>query len=184
MRFHGILLVLTFAALATACSHGQSQQPEGASPAVSPAAVATAAPRVTHSASPTPKPVPAATAAPIPATATPSPRPSPTPTPAIKIPRLPPDAAPQILSIDVDKTTVTSGDRVSGTVLTTSNVASVEVRVAGYGVSLNKVGVGRFSLIYTLGNLPFFVRGTYAMQVIARNARGNATQRSVPITVR
>lgn len=79
---------------------------------------------------------------------------------------------------------MTSGDRVYGTVLTSSNVASVEARVAGYGITLNKVGVGRFSLAYTLGNLPFFVRGTYAMQIIARNARGDQTQQSLPITVR
>ncbi len=104
-----------------------------------------------------------------------------TPTPAI--PRLPSDAAPRIVSIAVDKTTVGSGDRVSGTVLTSSNVASVEVRVAGYGVSLDKVGVGRFTLNYTLGNLPFFVRGTYEMRVIARNARGDAAQQTLPITV-
>jgi hypothetical protein len=104
-----------------------------------------------------------------------------TPTPAI--PRLPSDAAPRIVSIAVDKTTVGSGDRVSGTVLTSSNVASVEVRVAGYGVSLDKVGVGRFTLNYTLGNLPFFVRGTYEMRVIARNARGDSAQQTLPITV-
>lgn len=84
----------------------------------------------------------------------------------------------------MDKTTVTSGDRVSGTVLTSSNVASVEARVAGYGIVLHKVGVGRFSLTYTVGNLPFFVHGTYQMQIIARNTRGDATQTSLPITVR
>jgi hypothetical protein len=102
----------------------------------------------------------------------------------VTIPRLPPNAAPRIVSIAVDKTTVGSGDRVSGTVLTSSNVASVEVRVAGYGMALDKVGVGRFTLDYTLGNLPFFVRGTYEMRIIARNARGDAAQQTVPITVR
>jgi hypothetical protein len=79
---------------------------------------------------------------------------------------------------------VSSGDRVSGTVLTSSNVASVEVRIGGYGVTLNKVGVGRFSLAYTVGNLPFFVHGTFQMQVIARNARGDAARTSLPIEVR
>lgn len=79
---------------------------------------------------------------------------------------------------------MSSGDRVSGTVLTSSNVASVEARVAGMGVVLSKVGVGHFSLTYTLGNLPFFVHGTYEMQIIARNTRGDAAQTSLPITVR
>lgn len=77
-----------------------------------------------------------------------------------------------------------SGDTVSGTVITSSNVASVEVRVASYGMSLAKVGVGRFALQYTLGSLPFFVHGTYEMKVIARNTRGDAAEQTVPITVR
>lgn len=88
------------------------------------------------------------------------------------------------MSVNVDKTTVGSGDHVSGTVLTSSNVASVEVRIGGYGMALNKVGVGRFSLAYTVGNLPFFVHGTYQMQVIARNTRGDVVETALPITVR
>lgn len=84
----------------------------------------------------------------------------------------------------IDKTSVTSGDRVSGTVLTSSNVASVEVRIGGYGVTLDKVGVGRFAMAYTVGNLPFFVHGTFQMQVIARNSRGDKAQTSLPIEVR
>ncbi|MBV8372971.1 MAG: hypothetical protein JOY69_06895 [Candidatus Eremiobacteraeota bacterium] len=110
--------------------------------------------------------------------------PTPVDTAAAAVPRLPPDAPPRILSVAVDKTTVSSGDRVSGVVLTSSNVASVEVRVGGYGVSLNKVGVGRFNLLYTLGNLPFFVHGNFEMRIIARNPRGDATEQSLPITVR
>lgn len=77
-----------------------------------------------------------------------------------------------------------SGDTVSGMVVTSSNVASVEVRVASYGMTLSKVGVGRFALQYTLGALPFFVHGTYQMKIIARNARGDTAQQSLPITVR
>lgn len=77
-----------------------------------------------------------------------------------------------------------SGDTVSGMVVTSSNVASVEVRVDSYGMTLSKVGVGRFALQYTLGALPFFVHGTYQMKIIARNARGDTAQQSLPITVR
>ena len=68
--------------------------------------------------------------------------------------------------------------------LTSSNVASVEVRVATYGMTLDKVGVGRFSLAYTLGNLPFFVHGTYVMRIIARNTHGDSAQQTLPITIR
>jgi hypothetical protein len=70
-----------------------------------------------------------------------------------------------------------------GKVLTSSNVASVEVRVATYGVGLKKVGVGRFLLAYRLGYVPFFVRGTYPMHIIARNTRGDAVDRTLSLTV-
>lgn len=114
----------------------------------------------------------------------PAPSAAPTPTAFVAVPRLPPDAPPRIVSVNVSETTVRSGDTVSGTVVTSSNVASVEVRVASYGMSLAKTGVGRFTLAYTLGSLPFFVRGTYQMKIIARNSRGDAAQATLPITVR
>jgi hypothetical protein len=100
------------------------------------------------------------------------------------VPRVQPDAAPQILSVSISETTVHSGDTVTGSVSTTSNVASVEVRIATFGMGMAKTGVGRFALTYPIGNLPFFVRGTFPMRIIARNTRGVSTETTVPITVR
>jgi len=100
------------------------------------------------------------------------------------VPALQPDAAPQILAISVSETTVKPGDRVSGSVITSSNVASVQARIGGYAVSLLKVGVGRFALTYTVGPLPWFVHGTFTMYVIANNARGAAVERAIPLHVR
>jgi hypothetical protein len=102
----------------------------------------------------------------------------------MKVPRLSSDAAPRILDVALSETTVWPGDRVSASVVTSSNVASVEMRIGGYAVSLVKVGVGRFALAYTIGPLPFFVRGNFTMQVIARNTRGDVTMRPIPLTVR
>jgi hypothetical protein len=150
-------------------------------PSVRPRIGSAPSPVATRPVTPAPSSTNVATPA---ATSAPATAPPPTASPTPAIPRLPPNAAPRIVSVAVDKTTVGSGDRVSGTVLTSSNVASVEVRVAGYGMALNKIGVGRFTLEYTLGNLPFFVHGTYQMQIIARNARGDAAQQTLPITVR
>ncbi|MFY9859483.1 MAG: hypothetical protein WBD57_09065 [Candidatus Cybelea sp.] len=104
--------------------------------------------------------------------------------PVPKVPLVPPDAAPQILSVDVSETTVRPGDRVSGKVVTTSNVASVEARIGSYAMSLNKVGVGRFALTYTVAPLPWFVHGTFAMRVIAKNTRGDTVERTIPLSVR
>lgn len=130
-------------------------------------------------------------------TATPSPTAAPTPSPSPAAPvkigttniqhravLMPPDAAPQIIAIAVSETTLHAGDRVSGSVVTSSNVASVQARIGGYAMRLNKVGVGRFALTYTVGPLPWFVRGKYAMQVIATNTKGDTAERTVPLTVR
>ncbi len=97
---------------------------------------------------------------------------------------LPPDAPPKILKVEVSQTTVRGGDTVSGFVQTSSNVASVELRIAGFSISMPKASPGRFQLSYTVPSVPFFLHRTYPMNIIARNTRGEATSTSVPITVR
>ncbi len=152
------------------------------------------------SAAPSPSAVPAATQRPAPVGVkkgqAPAPAPSGTgtsapaaaatalPLAARKVPRLPPDAPPQILDVQISETVVSPGDSVEGDVVTSSNVASVEARIGGYAVSLRKTGVGRFALTYRVGPLPWFVHGNFTMQVIARNARGTTTAREIPLTVR
>lgn len=140
----------------------------------------------------TPRPAPTATPLSSAPVVTPSAMPSVTPSniatlvPAApkRVPMLRPNAPPQILRIAISETTVHPGDRVFGRVVTTSNVASVQARIGGYAMSLVKVGVGRFELTYTVTPLPWFVRGNFTMQVIARNTRGDTTTREVPLTVR
>jgi hypothetical protein len=78
---------------------------------------------------------------------------------------------------------VSPGQRVNGRVITTSNVASVEVRIATYGIVLQKTGVGTFSMDYAVADVPFFLRGTYSMRVIARNAAGDSDERTLPLTI-
>ena len=156
---------------------------------------ASAVPQATHLAgrmaapSPMPRRVALATPSAMPSvSATPSAAPTPTVIPVPKlgnpVPRVAPDAAPRILAVAVSETTVHPGDRVSGSVVTTSNVASVEARIGGYAMSLAKTGVGRFQLSYTVAPLPWFVRGNFAMRVIAKNTRGATVERTIPLTVR
>ena len=128
-----------------------------------------------------PKPAPPASVSPSPAAKRPS---VPLPAAPKHIERLPADAKPQILDVVVSETSVQPGDHVVGRVVTTSNVASVEARIGGYAVTLAKVAVGRFEMAYTVGSLPWFVHGNFTMQVIARNTRGDAVTRAVPLTVR
>ena len=79
--------------------------------------------------------------------------------------------------------TVHGGDTISGTVVTSSNVASVEAKIATFAISVPKVAIGRFALNYVVPNVPFFFHGTYPMTVTARNAAGDVAQRVIQITI-
>ncbi len=94
------------------------------------------------------------------------------------------NSAPQIVSMSISTATVHSGQMVSGSVETSTNVASVEARIGGYSSSLHKVSAGKFALTYRVPWLPFFFRKTYTVVVIARNTRGEAVSTTFPITVR
>lgn len=98
--------------------------------------------------------------------------------------REPADAPPRILSMSLSTPVAHGGQVVSGTVQTTSNVASVEARIGGYSSAMQKVGVGKFVMTYKVPNLPFFLHRTYNIEVIARNSKGEAVRSSVPITIR
>ncbi len=76
-----------------------------------------------------------------------------------------------------------SGDVVAGEVRTTLDIASVEVRIAGYSTTMNKVGGGDFRMTYTVPSLPFFIRGNFDVQIIARDTQGKATARTTSVTI-
>jgi hypothetical protein len=92
-----------------------------------------------------------------------------------------PDASPRIVSVQLSNQTVHSGDTVSGIVITSSNVASVEARVANFSIGVPKVGVGRFSLDYVVPFVPFFFHGKYDLTLIARDTAGHKTTRKIPL---
>lgn len=117
------------------------------------------------------------------ATAVPTATPAPVGTP-IGIPYVAPDDPPQIIEFWISATTVHPGDVLSGSVAASSNVASVEVRVAGYSYLMAKTAPGRFVLSATVPSVPRIFRRTYPLVAIARNTRGDATQRETQITIR
>ncbi|MFN2450463.1 MAG: hypothetical protein ABR508_11860 [Candidatus Baltobacteraceae bacterium] len=100
------------------------------------------------------------------------------------VPREAPDAMPRILAVTLSSPVARAGQVVSGTVETSSNVASVEARIQGYSMALSKTGVGRFGVSYTVPKLPLFLHKTYLIQLIARNTAGVSVSTAVPITVR
>lgn len=164
-----------------------SQRPIVYVPAAQPSSQP-AAPSTTGSPAPT-----ATQASPAPlnpgATATPQPLAGPLATlaPTSIMPQVlrePPDAPPRILAMSLSTPVAKGGEVVSGTVETSSNVASVEARIGGYSTSMQKVGTGKFQLSYRVPSLPFFLHRTYMIQVIARNAKGQAVSTALPITLR
>lgn len=114
----------------------------------------------------------------------PIPSPSPTPLATPTILMLPPDAAPQILWVLISSTTPHVGDVVTGTVLASSNVASVELRIGGYSLNSTKTDVGHFEWSFTVPQLPFYAPHDFALQIIARNTAGVAATTSVQMSVR
>lgn len=122
---------------------------------------------------PSPSPLP---------TASVSPSPVPSATPAILM--LAPDAPPQIEWTSISTTTPAVGENISGTVLCSSNVASVELRVAGFSMTADKTDVGHFEWHFIVPKLPPFMSHTFALAIIARNTAGTPAQTSITIHVR
>jgi hypothetical protein len=111
--------------------------------------------------------------------------------PASTFPDLPsvptevPDARPEIIDVIVPGKVVTGGQTVTGAVIASSNVASVELRVAVFSRTMEKVAPGHFSITMRVPRLPFFLRNrSYAIAVIARNTRGDAVRKTVSVLVR
>jgi hypothetical protein len=95
-----------------------------------------------------------------------------------------PHDAPVIFAVNLSPESVGAGQVVSGSVITSSNVASVVASVRGITATVPKVGVGRFALSYKMPEIvPFFFHGTYTLVVVARNVDGVSTSREVELTV-
>lgn len=102
------------------------------------------------------------------------------PTPLV----LPSDAPPQILAVQLSNPVLRSGETVTGTVVTSTNVSSVQVQFAGHAAAIPQSQPGIFALSYTLPHIPFFMDGSYTAQVVARNAQGLSAQRDISVSVR
>ena len=105
-----------------------------------------------------------------------------TPAPASTV--APSPGAPKIVSASLSTSVASGGQIVTGTVATSADVTSVQAGIAGYSSVLTKVSAGYFALSYRVPQLPPFLRRTYAIQIVARNARGQTASSSLPITIR
>lgn len=94
-----------------------------------------------------------------------------------------PHAGPKILSLYVSSTNVQSGDTVSGAIVTSTDVAVVEAHIATFSVIVPFVSAGHFAIKYVVPPIPFFLKGRYNVDVVAKTLDGKATHRIVPVTV-
>jgi hypothetical protein len=104
---------------------------------------------------------------------------------ALPTPRVEPNnAPPQILAMHFSTLDVRRGGRWSGSMVTGTNVASVEVRTNLFSINVPKHAAGRFSFsLNVLDTPPIFVRA-YSLRVIARNSAGAMYEEDLPFRIR
>lgn len=79
---------------------------------------------------------------------------------------------------------VRRGQRWSGSFVTGTNVASVEVRTNLFSIDVPRRAPGRFAfLLDVLDTPPIFVRA-YRLRVIARNSVGDRYEENLPFRIR
>jgi hypothetical protein len=108
------------------------------------------------------------------------PTPSPSPVPQAT----PVRAQPQILRVDLSTFDIGGGDRVTGEVVTTDNVATVRAIIVGQTISLARSRVGHFPIYFTVPSpVPFFFKGKQSVEFVARDAFGTRATKTISFHV-
>ncbi len=136
---------------------------------------------------PTPTPLPSATPTfsptstpwPVP-TFTPRRTPAPLPTPLV----LAPNNMPQILAVQVNDPVIKSGKVLSCTVITSTNVAAVEVRLRALAIRLRRGEAGVWHLAYVVPRLPPHPNRNLSASIVAMNAAGARVSRPIVLLLR
>ncbi len=92
--------------------------------------------------------------------------------------------APRILAVRFNTLSVARPATWSGTVVTTTNVASVELRTNQFSLNLPRTAYGVFRFRVHVYDLPAEFLRRYSLRVIARNPAGDAVEEDVPFTIR
>ncbi len=91
---------------------------------------------------------------------------------------------PKIVAMRYTSNNVALGGTWAGTVVTTTNVASVEVRTNLFTIDVPRRRFGVFAFRLNLLDVPpIFIRA-YRLRVIARNAAGDETEEDMPFRIR
>ena len=94
------------------------------------------------------------------------------------------DALPIILAVELAPARVNAGAWWSGRIVTSTNVASVEVRWPFFAFSAPRSAPGEFGFHFHALDLPIIYHRPYTIEIVARNTPGATTQRNVIIEFR
>jgi hypothetical protein len=94
------------------------------------------------------------------------------------------DESPRILAMRFSSAEVRRGQTWSGTIVTSTNVASLEVRTNLFSINVPRRSYGDFRFTLRVYDVPpIFVRA-YRVRVIARNAAGQSVEEDLPFRIR
>ncbi|MHB8146341.1 MAG: hypothetical protein ACYDGM_03640 [Vulcanimicrobiaceae bacterium] len=94
------------------------------------------------------------------------------------------DAPPKIVSMAFSSLDVPRGSVWRGSIVTATNVASVEIRTNLFSIDVPRTAFGHFALALNIFDTPpIFVRA-YRLRVIARNASGMQSEEDLPFRIR
>ncbi|HLI96275.1 MAG TPA: hypothetical protein VKT72_09320 [Candidatus Baltobacteraceae bacterium] len=94
------------------------------------------------------------------------------------------DAPPRIVSMWFSSDDARRGERWSGTIIASTNVASVEVRTNLFSIDVPRRGYGDFRFtLHVFDVPPIFIR-PYNLRVIARNSAGESVEEDLPFRIR
>jgi predicted pyridoxine 5'-phosphate oxidase superfamily flavin-nucleotide-binding protein len=105
---------------------------------------------------------------------------APLPSPAVRAG----DAPPRLIAANFSSLVVRRGQSWSGRFVTSTNVASVEVRTNLFSIDVPREAFGRFAFSVDLLDAPSVFVRKYALRVIARNSAGGEIEEDVPFEIR
>jgi hypothetical protein len=106
------------------------------------------------------------------------------PQPLPRAPVAQPNAPPKIVAIWFSTLTLTPGSWFDGTIVGSTNVASVEVRTAAFSINSKQVAPGVYHFHLRVLELPpLSRRHWYELNIIARNTPGDQSVEKAPLRI-
>jgi hypothetical protein len=94
------------------------------------------------------------------------------------------DAPPRIFAMRFSSLDVRRGERWSGSFVTGTNVASIEVRTNLFSIDVPRRAPGRFAFVLDIFDTPAIFVRAYRLRVIARNSKGRQYEENLPFRIR